>query len=286
MKVAFHGREVNPQSRRFVERVLSLFKDRGAEIIISEKFADSLKAAKNLSVFNENSLPAKTDFLISIGGDGTLLESITYIGNKEIPVLGINTGRLGFLATISKDETEEAVKSLINREIKISSRTLIELDASPGLFGSMPFALNDFTIIKKDSSMIRVEVYVNNDLLNAYWADGIIVATPTGSTGYSLSCGGPLVYPLSESFVITPVSPHNLTVRPIILSDDVELEFRVEGRAKNFQVSLDSRYATIDSRHSLKIRKAPFRVNLVNLNHHHYFSTLRQKLNWGLDIRN
>ena len=286
MKIAFHGREVNPQSGRFVERVLGLFKDRGAEILISEKFAESLKIARNLPVFNENNLPAEIDYFISIGGDGTLLESITYIANREIPVLGINTGRLGFLATISKDETEEAVKSLINKEIKISPRTLIQLDASPALFGSMPFALNDFTIMKKDSSMIRVEVYVNQDLLNAYWADGIIVATPTGSTGYSLSCGGPLVYPLSESIVITPVSPHNLTVRPIILSDNVELEFRVEGRAKNFQVSLDSRYATIDSGHSLKIRKAPFRVNLVNLNHHHYFSTLRQKLNWGLDIRN
>lgn len=286
MKIAFHGREVNPQSGRFVERVLGLFKDRGAELLISEKFAESFKIAKNLPVFNENNLPAETDFFISIGGDGTLLESITYIRNKEIPVLGINTGRLGFLATISKDETEEAVKSLINKEIKISPRTLIQLDASPALFGTMPYALNDFTIMKKDSSMIRVEVYVNQDLLNAYWADGIIVATPTGSTGYSLSCGGPLVYPLSESIVITPVSPHNLTVRPIILSDNVELEFRVEGRAKNFQVSLDSRYSTIDSGHTLKVRKAPFRVNLVNLNHHHYFSTLRQKLNWGLDIRN
>jgi NAD+ kinase len=286
MKIAFHGREVNPQSGRFVERVLGLFKDRGAELLISEKFAQSFKIAKNLPVFNENNLPAETDFFISIGGDGTLLESITYIRDKEIPVLGINTGRLGFLATISKDETEEAVKSLINKEIKISPRTLIQLDASPGLFGTMPYALNDFTIMKKDSSMIRVEVYVNQDLLNAYWADGIIVATPTGSTGYSLSCGGPLVYPLSESIVITPVSPHNLTVRPIILSDNVELEFRVEGRAKNFQVSLDSRYSTIDSGHTLKVRKAPFRVNLVNLNHHHYFSTLRQKLNWGLDIRN
>ena len=274
MKIAFHGREVNPQSGRFVERVLGLFKDRGAEILISEKFAESLKIARNLPVFNENNLPAEIDYFISIGGDGTLLESITYIANREIPVLGINTGRLGFLATISKDETEEAVKSLINKEIKISPRTLIQLDASPALFGSMPFALNDFTIMKKDSSMIRVEVYVNQDLLNAYWADGIIVATPTGSTGYSLSCGGPLVYPLSESIVITPVSPHNLTVRPIILSDNVELEFRVEGRAKNFQVSLDSRYATIDSGHSLKIRKAPFRVNLVNLNHHHYYLDL------------
>lgn len=200
--------------------------------------------------------------------------------------MGINTGRLGFLSTTSREETEEAIQSLFKGKVKTSSRTLLRLTSHPKLFGEMPFALNDFTITKKDNTMVRIGVYVNGELLNAYFADGLIVSTPTGSTGYSLSCGGPIVHPKSQSIIITPVSPHNLTARPIVLSDKVELEFRVESRSKKFQVSLDSRSETIDDSWTLKIRRAPFKVKLLQVPNHDYFNTLRQKLNWGLDVRN
>lgn len=281
-----HGRDFRQKSTGFVEKILSLLTKNGAQLMVSEKFAQYYSRDGKLEVFSESKELKDVDHFISIGGDGTLLESVAYIGRKEIPVMGINTGRLGFLATVSREETEQAISDLFKGKLKTSARSLLRLDSTPALFGKMPYALNDFTIMKKDTSMIRVEVYVDGELLNAYWADGLIVSTPTGSTGYSLSCGGPLVHPKSESIIITPVSPHNLTVRPMVLSDKVELEFRVEGRARNFQVSLDSRYETIDDANTLHIRRAPFRVKLAQLADHHYYSTLRQKLNWGLDIRN
>jgi len=216
-----------------------------------------------------------------------MLESVTYIGKAEVPILGINTGRLGFLAINSRDDSEKAIESLVNGNYQIDTRSLLRLISSTKLFGNLNFALNDFTIIKKDtSSMITVHVHVDGQLLNSYWADGIIVSTPTGSTGYSLSCGGPLVYPESESFIITPVSPHNLGTRPIVLSDKSEITFQIEGRSKKYLVSLDSRFETIDDSVKLKIKKERFKVNLIQLEGQHYFQTLRQKLNWGLDIRN
>jgi NAD+ kinase len=222
-----------------------------------------------------------------LGGDGTMLESVTYIGKAEVPILGINTGRLGFLAINSRDDSDAAIEALLNGNYKIDSRSLLKLISSTKLFDDLNFALNDFTIMKKDtSSMITVHVHVDGQLLNSYWADGIIVSTPTGSTGYSLSCGGPLVYPESESFIITPVSPHNLGTRPIVLSDKSEITFQIEGRSKKYLISLDSRFETIDDTVKLKIKKERFHVNLVQLEGQHYFQTLRQKLNWGLDIRN
>jgi NAD+ kinase len=182
---------------------------------------------------------------------------------------------------------DEALQHLFNNTFQVDSRTVLSLDSDKKLFNGLNFALNDFTVIKKDtSSMINIHVFVDNELLNSYWADGIIVSTPTGSTGYSLSCGGPLLYPRSESFVITPVSPHNLTARPIVISDHSEISFHIEGRSKNFLVSLDSRVESIDWSVNLKVRKSKFKVHLVQMPGQHYFKTLRQKLNWGLDIRN
>ena len=286
MRIAVHGRDFRKKSPRFVENVLSLLKAEGAEILLSEKFAHYFKRPDQYTLFSKPEELEKVNFFISIGGDGTMLDSITYIGKKEIPILGINTGRLGFLATISKEETDAAIRSLIKGKYKISSRSLLKLESKTKVFGEFPFALNDFTIMKKDNSMIRVEVLVDQEPLNAYWADGLIVATPTGSTGYSLSCGGPLIHPQSESFIITPVSPHNLTMRPMVLSDKVELEFRMQSRVKKLQISLDSRFENIDEGWTLKIKKAPFKIKLIQLSHHHFFDTLRQKLNWGLDIRN
>lgn len=216
-----------------------------------------------------------------------MLESVTYVGKAEVPILGINTGRLGFLATISREDVDTALNAVFDGKYSVEKRTLLKLISSSKLFEPRNFALNDITIMKKDtSSMITVHVKVDGEPLNSYWADGIIVSTPTGSTGYSLSCGGPLVYPKSESFIITAVSPHNLGTRPIVISDKSEIAIEIEGRSKKYLISLDSRFETVDESVKLKIKRERFLVKLVQLPGQHYFNTLRQKLNWGLDIRN
>jgi NAD+ kinase len=291
MKVAIHGKDPLNKSTRFVEEVVDLLKAHRVEIWMSDSFLKQTKSAKIKALrprrfsLGDNLKPL--DCFLSIGGDGTLLESITYIGKYEIPILGINTGRLGFLATTHRDDVEKALNDLLKGIYKVDQRSVLHLKSSPTLFKGLSFALNDFTIMKKDtSSMINVHVYVDDELLNSYWADGLIVSTPTGSTGYSLSCGGPLVYPRSKSLVITPVSPHNLTARPIVIGDSSKVTFQIEGRSKKFLVSLDSRHETIDANVKLEITKEKFCVKLVRLPGHHYFKTLRQKLNWGFDIRN
>jgi NAD+ kinase len=289
MKIGVHGKEFTRQSIPFLQLVFEILA--GQELIISEKFAGYLRHPSFKKLKWKTYAPGdplkNIQIFLSIGGDGTLLETVSHIGRAEIPVLGINTGRLGFLATIGKEETENALAQVLNGSYLLDKRAMLQLETSENIFGKLNFALNDFTIVKKDtSSMITIHTYIDGEFLNSYWADGIIVATPTGSTGYSLSCGGPLIFPRSGNFVITPVSPHTLTVRPIIVSDSSEISFQIEGRSKKFLVSLDSRMATIDSSVHLKVKKADFRVNLVQLEGHHYFKTLRQKLNWGLDIRN
>ncbi|MFZ6012816.1 MAG: NAD kinase [Bacteroidota bacterium] len=291
MKIGVHGKEFTRQSAPFIQRIFEILSQHDAEICISTKFLGYLKQAgfkkfkfrpyepgdnlKNFKVF------------ISIGGDGTLLDAVAHIGKAEIPVLGINTGRLGFLATISREETEHALAKVVQGAYSLDKRAVLQLQSNQDIFGKLNFGLNDFTVVKKDtSSMITIHTFIDGEFLNSYWADGIIIATPTGSTGYSLSCGGPLIFPRSGNFVITPVSPHNLTVRPIVVSDSSEISFQVEGRSKKFLVSLDSRIATVDHTVKLKVSKADFKVNLIQLEGHHYFKTLRQKLNWGLDVRN
>ncbi|HEX5169824.1 MAG TPA: NAD kinase [Cyclobacteriaceae bacterium] len=291
MKVGVHGKDFNRQSAPFIERILEILQAHKTETFISTKFHKNLKSTPfrkfKFKTYEPGDNLKNLDVLLSIGGDGTLLESVTHVGKTEVPILGINTGRLGFLATISREETEEALTLLFKKEFRIDKRAVLKLESNEDLFDGLNFALNDFTIVKKDtSSMITVHTYIDGELLNSYWSDGIIVATPTGSTGYSLSCGGPLVFPRSGNFVITPVSPHNLTVRPIVVSDQCEITFQVEGRSKRYLVSLDSRIATVDETVKLKIVKADFRVNLIEVKGHHYFKTLRQKLNWGLDVRN
>jgi len=291
MRIGIHGKDFQDKSTRFLVKVLDTLKQREVETWVSDKFLKLVKPASltdfKLKSFDHSTNLNNLDFFLSLGGDGTMLESVTYIGKAEVPILGINTGRLGFLAINSREDSEAAIESLLNGQYRIDSRSLLKLISSTKLFGNLNFALNDFTIMKKDtSSMITVHVHVDGQLLNSYWADGIIVSTPTGSTGYSLSCGGPLVYPESESFIISPVSPHNLGTRPIVLSDKSEITFQIEGRSKKYLVSLDSRFETIDDSVKLKIKKERFKVNLVQLEGQHYFETLRQKLNWGLDIRN
>lgn len=289
MRIGIHGRDFQQKSSRFIERTLTSLTKYQAEIFVSSKFQKHFKSKQDfkMKVFDHGDNLKNLDFFISVGGDGTLLESVTYVGKNETPILGVNAGRLGFLATISREETEKALSNLFKGNYTVDERTMLKLVSDPKLFSGLDFALNDFTIMKKDtSSMITVHVSVDGELLNSYWADGVIVSTPTGSTGYSLSCGGPLVFPESENFVITPVSPHNLTARPIVVSDKSELTFKIEGRSKKFLVSLDSRLETVDESVKLKIKKERFKAHLIQLPGQHYFKTLRQKLNWGLDIRN
>jgi NAD+ kinase len=292
MRIAVHGKEFNRQLAPFVLRVFEILQDAEVELFVSSKFVHHLKSHpfKNIRflVYEPGqAILERMKLFLSIGGDGTLLETVTHIGRLETPVLGINTGRLGFLATISKEDTERALTQLLSGNFALDKRALLKLETNSSQFGPLNFALNDFTVVKKDtSSMITIHTFIDGEFLNSYWADGIIVATPTGSTGYSLSCGGPLIFPRSGNFVITPVSPHNLTVRPIIVSDSAEITFEIEGRSKRFLVSLDSRISSVDSTVKLKVAKADFQVNLIQLEGQHYFKTLRQKLNWGLDVRN
>jgi NAD+ kinase len=215
------------------------------------------------------------------------LETLTFVREKKIPILGINTGRLGFLATTPTNKIKEAVNALFNGFYTLDERSLIQLESNEDIFNGINFGLNEFTILKRDtSSMIVVRTYIDGEYLNAYWADGLIIATPTGSTGYSLSVGGPVVIPHSKNFIISPVSPHNLNVRPLIVSDNSVISFEIEGRSKNFLVSLDSRSRKVDASIQLAIKKCDFTINLVKLHGENFLNTLRFKLNWGFDTRN
>jgi NAD+ kinase len=232
-------------------------------------------------------LDNQIDCFITLGGDGTILDATTIVREKRIPLLGINFGRLGFLANISKDELGLAVDAIVNRTFISDRRSLIHLDASIDLFGDSPFALNEFAIHKRDTApMIKIHTYLNGEFLNTFWADGLIVATPTGSTGYSLSCTGPIVFPDSKNFVITPVAPHNLNVRSIVVSDSSIISFEIESRVDQFICALDARREIVDKDIQLAVKKETFDVNLIKLNENSFLSTLREKLTWGMDKRN
>lgn len=251
------------------------------------QFYSSINITEKYSTFNCSEDLEDIDFIISLGGDGTLLDAVTFVGDKGIPVLGINYGRLGFLASIGKHELHIAVKALVQRTFMLDKRTVLHLDANMPLFNGVSYALNEFTIHKKDTSpMIKIHTYLNGEFLNTYWADGLIVSTPTGSTGYSLSCNGPVVFPESASFVITPVAPHNLNIRPLIVPDSSIISFEVEGRTDGFLCTLDSRREIVTKEVLLAIRKETFNINLVRLNENNFLQTIRNKLSWGLDKRN
>ena len=232
-------------------------------------------------------LDNQVDCLISLGGDGTVLDAVTMVGNTNIPILGINYGRLGFLATISKDELSIMVDALVNRTYVIEKRSLLHLDSNLSIFGMAPYALNEFSIHKRDTSpMIKIHTYLNGEFLNSYWADGIIVATPTGSTGYNMSCNGPILFPDSASFVITPVAPHNLNVRSIVVPDSSVISFEVEGRTEELICAMDARKEIVPKNIQLAVKKENFMVHFIRLNENSYLTTLRTKLTWGLDKRN
>ena len=227
------------------------------------------------------------DFVLTMGGDGTILHAVTMVRDTGIPILGINLGRLGFLASVEKKIIRRAIQYLFKKESTIVSRSLLGLSSNIPVFEDFPFALNDFTLNKRDtSSMITIHMFIDNVLLNSYWADGIIISTPTGSTGYSLSCGGPIIFPDSKTLIITPVAPHNLNVRPIVIPDFHKISLKVEGRTDSFMSTLDSRYETITKDHRIEITKGHFRINFVQLKGHSFMKTISEKLLWGIDKRN
>jgi len=291
MKVALHGLALKTEYFLKVKSLFSVLAKFKFETFVTKQFEKQLSAFPELKskfrVVENKAEMSQMDLMISIGGDGTLLDTVCQVGSLEIPILGLNTGRLGFLATVATDTIEEAINFLAEGNFQLESRTLISLESSKSLFGRHSFALNEFTIHKRDtSSMIIVHTYIDGKYLNSYWADGLIIATPTGSTGYSLSCGGPLISPEAKNFVITPVSPHNLNVRPIIVSDESEISFTIEGRSEKFLISLDSRSTSISSEVKLLVKKESFEAKLIKLPNYHFFDTLREKLNWGFDMRN
>ena len=292
MKIAIYSRGIENDQHKDIETFMEALKTYDVEPVFFQDFFNQFYSAVNMkgkySTFNSaEDLDDGIDFMISLGGDGTLLDTVTFIQDKGIPVLGINYGRLGFLATIGKEDLGSAIKALVDRTYVLDKRTLIHLDADLPLFGNAPFALNEFVIHKKDtSSMIKIHTYLNGEFLNTYWADGLIVATPTGSTGYSLSCNGPVVFPDSGNFVITPVAPHNLNIRPIVVPDNNIISFEIESRSDGFLCSMDSRRELVPKEVQLAVKKEKFRINLVRLNENNFLQTLRNKLSWGLDKRN
>ncbi len=292
MKVAIYSRVMDHEQQQDVQLLFDELSQAGITTELYKPFYDSIKDLiyfpSKIECFNSGEeLDNSYDFVISLGGDGTLLDTVTLVTDKKIPVLGINFGRLGFLASIGKKELATAVDSLLNSTYVIDQRSLIHLDSNEPLFNGMPFGLNEFAIHKTDTSpMIKVHTYINGEFLNTYWADGLIVSTPTGSTGYSLSCSGPIVFPESGSFVITPVAPHNLNVRPIVVPDTTIISFEVEARAEQIICALDSRKQIVDKTIQLAVRRESFDINLVRLNENNFLQTLREKLHWGLDTRN
>jgi len=292
MRIAIYGRASTTPIIPFLELLMNEIKKAGGESILYHPVYNFLKhnssfelPEKTFSTYEE--LKGKVDFLFTLGGDGTMLDTIALVRDTGIPIVGINTGRLGFLASISKDKISNAVEAIFKGRYDLDKRSLIRLETNSSLFGDVNYALNEITIHKKDSSsMIIIHTYLNGEYLNSYWADGLIIATPTGSTGYSLSCGGPIIVPQSENFVITPIAPHNLNVRPIVVSDKYVISLEVEGRSQYFLASLDSRSVTIDSSIQLAARKENFMVNIVRLDNENFLGTIRNKLMWGLDLRN
>lgn len=288
MNVFIYCQFVRKEDTAHVKALIAQLKDQKLDFSFNEAYPEQagITSVQTWKGY-EDIVKYKPDFLITLGGDGTILKALTYVRNSGVPLLGINLGRLGFLASTEKKLIADAVHYLVNGMYDIEHRSLIRLDSSHPLFGETPFALNDFTLLKRDnSSMITIHTYINGDYLNSYYADGLIVATPTGSTGYSLSCGGPILFPQSQNLIITPVAPHNLNVRPVVIPDDVVLSFEVEGRAENFLCTLDSRYEVITAEHQLAIRKESFNIRLIRLQTSGFLKTLREKLNWGIDKRN
>ena len=293
MQVVIYSQVYKEADREPVQELFDLLHAEGFSTYVYgpylEQIRPHIKFGRDVGIFESHLdfLIKKFEMLITLGGDGTILDAILTVKDYNIPILGINLGRLGFLARVEKSRLASAMRLLARGRFETEQRNMLYLESNLPVFGDTPYALNDFTLLKRDtSSMITIHTYINGAYLNSYWADGIIVATPTGSTGYSLSCGGPIIFPGSGNFVVTPVAPHNLNVRPIVISDDAVISFQIEGRGENFLSTLDSRFETVTASHELAIRKNDFGVDLVKLPDITFMDTLRGKLNWGEDRRN
>ncbi len=292
MLIAIYGKSLNNYNANPIQRLIAKLEEAGAEMCVHEDFytiiKEKIKFTSIISFFkDEKVLLKRPNFFCSIGGDGTMLKTITLVGASEVPIIGINTGRLGFLSGISIQDIEPAIDKIFAGDFDLDKRSLVRLESVNNPYLRSNFALNEITIHKNDNTtMMTIHAWVNGEFLNSYWADGLIISTPTGSTAYSLSCGGPLVMPDSANFIITPISPHNLNVRPIIISDKDVVTLKVEARNKNFLVTLDSRQEVFDADEELTILREKFEINLVRLKGNDFMSTLRQKLMWGIDKRN
>lgn len=292
MLLALYNRNFDDDDVEIFENLFALIKQYGIHVVLFEGMIPALLQYNLLpdhyTTFSENKpLTKNVKCLLSLGGDGTILDTVTYVGDKGIPILGINMGRLGFLAGTGSNEIEHAITSLLYDSYILDPRSLVHFDASEDLFSEAPYALNEFTLHRKDSStMMIIHTYINGEFLCSYWADGIIVSTPTGSTGYSLSCGGPVIFPQANNFVITPVAPHNLNVRPVVVPDNNIISFEIEGRANQYLCTLDARSRPISTNVSMAVRKENFEINLIRLEGQNFLQTLRNKMYWGLDQRN
>lgn len=292
MRIGIYGKSFDDSFIPNIQILFNTIKSFDWEIMVYEPFVAFLEPRITMGLepvpFNRHQdINGKCDILLSIGGDGTFLETIHMIRDSGIPILGINTGRLGFLASTSKDNIESSLQDIKDGKYRLQTRSLLSLVTADKLFGDDNFALNELTIHKKEtSSMITIHTYIGDLYLNSYWADGLIVSTPTGSTAYSLSCGGPIMVPGVEDYVITPIAPHNLNVRPVVVPDNRVIRLKIEGRGNNFLCSLDSKSVTIDSSIELEIKKADFEINVIQTEGQNFLSTIRNKMMWGLDRRN
>jgi NAD+ kinase len=294
MKIAVFGQYYQNNTHSIVEKVVAFLEQNNIEICFYKIFYDNLieneVSLSEYSTFDSHEcLKVNFDYLISIGGDGTILRAATFVRNYNLPIIGINAGRLGFLATIQEENIEKLLTRVVANDFSISKRTLVSLHAHPENIDleDINFALNEITVSRKDTtSMITIETYINNEYLNSYWADGLIISTPTGSTGYSLSCGGPVIMPTSNCFVITPIAPHNLTARPLIIPDDSELTLKIKGREEQYLVSLDSRITSVSNETTLTIKKSDFHISIIEFPEEGFLRTIRKKLLWGEDKRN
>jgi NAD+ kinase len=291
LKIAIYSRNLSEVHANFVDELVCKLINKQVEVIVFQPLWEFLKKhiklKNDLTTFKNSKELDGVDYMFSVGGDGTLLESVSYVKKLKLPVLGINTGRLGFLTSVSSQETDEAIKSILANDFDLDTRSLLEVELKNNPFGTLNFALNEVTIQKKDSSsMITIHTYLDGKFLNSYWADGLIVSTPTGSTAYSLSCNGPIVLPNSGNIIITPIAPHNLNVRPLVIPDNIEVRLLIESRAENCLVALDYKSETIPVSTEIIIKKSKEQISLIRLKNHDFLSTLRNKLMWGLDKRN
>ena len=292
MQAAVYSRVYDPEQQAEWQMLFDEMERQQIRPVIFRDFYDQLAGSVRLPdgaghFATAHDLSDDIEFMISFGGDGTLLDTLALIREKRISIVGINAGRLGFLASIGREEIPTAIRAMAQRSYVEDRRTLIHLDGSQPLFGEVPYALNEFTIHKKDQgSMIKIHTYLNGELLNSYWADGLIIATPTGSTGYNMSCNGPILFPDSSSFVITPVAPHNLNVRSVVVPDSSVISFEIEGRTEELICALDARKEIVPIGIQIAVKKEAFCVHFIRLNENSFLSTLRTKLTWGFDKRN